>query len=66
MSLLRLDRLHYCILMSMGCISSPLVWAEDLNSDVEAAITQPEVVLTPRIGIDYAEEAKDWPERYCW
>ncbi|MEW7963579.1 3-methyladenine DNA glycosylase, partial [Acinetobacter baumannii] len=28
--------------------------------------TQPEVVLTPRIGIDYAEEAKDWPERYCW
>ena len=34
MSLLRLDRLHYCILMSMGCISSPLVWAEVLNSDV--------------------------------
>ncbi|MCG9480800.1 TonB-dependent receptor [Acinetobacter pittii] len=34
MSLLRLDRLHYCILMSMGCISSPIVWAEDLNSDV--------------------------------
>ncbi|HEO1839257.1 TPA: TonB-dependent receptor [Acinetobacter baumannii] len=34
MSLLRLDRLHYCILMSMGCIASPLVWAEDLNSDV--------------------------------
>ncbi len=34
MSLLRSDRLHYCILMSMGCISSPLVWAEDLNSDV--------------------------------
>ncbi|MFW1785319.1 TonB-dependent receptor family protein [Acinetobacter nosocomialis] len=34
MSLLRLDRLHYCILMSIGCISSPLVWAEDLNSDV--------------------------------
>lgn len=34
MSLLRLDRLHYCILMSMGCISSPSVWAEDLNSDV--------------------------------
>ncbi|MDC5266385.1 TonB-dependent receptor [Acinetobacter baumannii] len=34
MSLLRLDRLHYCILMSMGCISSPLVWAEDLNLDV--------------------------------
>ncbi|MBJ9579679.1 TonB-dependent receptor family protein [Acinetobacter baumannii] len=34
MSLLRLERLHYCILMSMGCISSPLVWAEDLNSDV--------------------------------
>ncbi|HHY2119076.1 TPA: TonB-dependent receptor family protein [Acinetobacter baumannii] len=34
MSLLRLDRLHYCILMSMGCISSPFVWAEDLNSDV--------------------------------
>ncbi|HEE5794785.1 TPA: TonB-dependent receptor family protein [Acinetobacter baumannii] len=34
MSLLRLDRLHYCILMSMGCISSPLVWAKDLNSDV--------------------------------
>ncbi|MBO1278997.1 TonB-dependent receptor family protein [Acinetobacter nosocomialis] len=34
MSLLRLDRLNYCILMSMGCISSPLVWAEDLNSDV--------------------------------
>lgn len=34
MSLLRLDRLHYCILMSMGCISSPIVWAEDLNLDV--------------------------------
>jgi len=34
MSLLRLDRLHYCILMSMGCISSPLVWAEDLIQDV--------------------------------
>ena len=33
---------------------------------VEAASTQPEVVLTPRIGIDYAEEAKHWPERYCW
>ncbi len=33
---------------------------------IEAATTQPEVVLTPRIGIDYAEEAKDWPERYCW
>ncbi|WP_213034593.1 TonB-dependent receptor family protein [Acinetobacter pittii] len=34
MSLLRLDRLHYCILMSMGCISSPRVWAEDLTQDV--------------------------------
>ncbi|WP_445405746.1 TonB-dependent receptor family protein [Acinetobacter pittii] len=34
MSFLRLDRLHYCILMSMGCISSPLVWAEDLTQDV--------------------------------
>lgn len=34
MSLLRLDRLHYCILMSMGCISSPIVWAEDLTQDV--------------------------------
>ncbi|MDQ9887159.1 TonB-dependent receptor family protein [Acinetobacter pittii] len=34
MSLLRLDRLHYCVLMSMGCISSPLVWAEDLTQDV--------------------------------
>ncbi|ODL93425.1 TonB-dependent receptor [Acinetobacter pittii] len=34
MSLLRLDRLHYCILMGMGCISSPLVWAEDLTQDV--------------------------------
>jgi len=34
MSLLRLDRLHYCILMSMGCISSPIVWAEDLAQDV--------------------------------
>ena len=34
MSLLRLDRLHHCILMSMGCISSPLVWAEDLTQDV--------------------------------
>ncbi len=33
---------------------------------IEAASTQPEVVMTPRIGIDYAEEAKDWPERYCW
>lgn len=34
MSLLRLDRLHYCILMSMGCISSPLVWAADLAQDI--------------------------------
>ncbi|KYQ78971.1 TonB-dependent receptor [Acinetobacter lactucae] len=34
MSLLRLDRFHHCILMSMGCISSPLVWAEDLTQDV--------------------------------
>lgn len=34
MSLLRLDRLHYYILMSMGCISSPLVWAEDLTQGV--------------------------------
>ena len=34
MSLLRLDRLHYCILMSMGCISSPLIWAEDLTQDI--------------------------------
>ncbi|KQE95573.1 TonB-dependent receptor family protein [Acinetobacter lactucae] len=34
MSLLRLDRLHHCILMSMGCISGPLVWAEDLTQDV--------------------------------
>lgn len=34
MSLLRLDRLHYCILMSMGCISSPLVWADDLAEDI--------------------------------
>lgn len=34
MSLLRLDRLHYCILMSMGCISSPLVWADDLAQDI--------------------------------
>ncbi|MCU4361126.1 MULTISPECIES: TonB-dependent receptor family protein [Acinetobacter] len=34
MSLLRLDRLHYCILMSMGCITSPIVWAEDLTQDV--------------------------------
>lgn len=34
MSLLRLDRLHYCIFMSMGCISSPLVWADDLAQDI--------------------------------
>lgn len=34
MFLLRLDRLHYCILMSMGCISSPLVWADDLAQDI--------------------------------
>jgi len=34
MSLLRLDRLHYCILMSMGCIYSPLVWADDLAQDI--------------------------------
>lgn len=39
MSLLRLDRLHYCILMSMGCISSPLVWAEDLTQDVTVLLT---------------------------
>ncbi|MEI1682238.1 TonB-dependent receptor [Acinetobacter baumannii] len=55
MSLLRLDRLHYCILMSMGCISSPLVWAEDLNSDaaklptlhVEATRTDTGYLQTP-------------------
>lgn len=34
MSLLRLDRLHYCILMSMGCISSPIVWAADSAQDI--------------------------------
>lgn len=34
MSLLRLDRLHYCVLMSMGCIYSPLVWADDLAQDI--------------------------------
>jgi len=34
MSLLRLDRLHYCILMSMGSIYSPLVWADDLAQDI--------------------------------
>lgn len=34
MSLLRLDRLHYCILMSMGCFSSSIVWAEDSTQDV--------------------------------
>lgn len=34
MSLLRLDRLHYCILMSMGCISSPFVWAADSAQDI--------------------------------
>jgi len=33
---------------------------------VESASTQPEVVMTPRIGIDSAEEAKEWLERYCW
>lgn len=39
---------------------------EETGLWIEAASIQPEVVLTPRIGIDYAEEAKDWPERYCW
>lgn len=34
MSLLRLDRLHYGILMSMGCAASPFVWAEDLTREV--------------------------------
>ncbi|ENX09894.1 TonB-dependent receptor [Acinetobacter courvalinii] len=34
MSLLRLNRLHYGILMSMGCISSPLVWADALAQEV--------------------------------
>lgn len=34
MSLLRLNRLHYGILISMGCISSPLVWAEALAQEV--------------------------------
>lgn len=34
MSLLRLNRLHYGILMSMGCIFSPLVWAEELAQEV--------------------------------
>lgn len=33
---------------------------------IESASTHPEVVMTPRIGIDYAEEAKEWLERYCW
>ena len=33
---------------------------------IEVAETFPEVVTTPRIGIDYAEEAKEWLERYCW
>lgn len=55
MSLLRLDRLHYCILMSMGCISSPLVWAEDLTQDmtvlptlhVEATRTDTTYLKTP-------------------
>lgn len=55
MSLLRLDRLHYCILMSMGCISSPLVWAEDLTQDltvlptlhVEATRTDTTYLQTP-------------------
>jgi len=55
MSLLRLDRLHYCILMSMGCISSPLVWADDLAQDitvlptlhVEATRTETTYLQTP-------------------
>ncbi|MHC3123029.1 TonB-dependent receptor family protein [Acinetobacter sp. GN11] len=34
MSLLRLDRLHYCILMSMGCISSSFVWADDSAQNI--------------------------------
>jgi DNA-3-methyladenine glycosylase len=25
-----------------------------------------QIVATPRIGIDYAEECKDWPWRFCW
>lgn len=33
---------------------------------IEAKTEHPEIVQTPRIGIDYAEEAKDWLERYCW
>jgi DNA-3-methyladenine glycosylase len=33
---------------------------------IEQKTQQPEIVQTPRIGIDYAEEAKDWLERYCW
>jgi len=33
---------------------------------VENKILQPEVVREKRIGIDYADEAKDWLERYCW
>ncbi|NUG01927.1 TonB-dependent receptor family protein [Acinetobacter oleivorans] len=39
MSLLRLDRLHYCILMSMGCISSPFVWADDSAQDIDVLPT---------------------------
>lgn len=55
MSLLRLDRLHYCILISMGCISSPLVWAEGLTKvvtvlptlHVEATRTDTTYLQTP-------------------
>lgn len=35
------------------------VWVEDDGC-------QPPVSLRPRIGIDYAGEAKDWLLRYIW
>ena len=33
---------------------------------VEADGCQPPIALRPRIGIDYADEAKDWLLRYVW
>ncbi len=33
---------------------------------IENKKIQPEIVRKKRIGVDYAEEAKDWLERYCW
>lgn len=38
------------------------VWIEDWQIDVPAS----EIIASPRVGIDYAEECIDWPWRFRW